>query len=108
MILSTSSQVFLAGLAGGAVLELLHWYAVRRDAEFPIYARSARYWVISGLMAVAGGGVAFLYFGDRADGIVAFHVGLSTPLILQKLTTSLAFQPGARGGNKSILDFFRW
>jgi hypothetical protein len=108
MILTTQLQVFFAGLAGGVVLELVHWYAIRRDLDFPIYAKSAKYWIISALMAVAGGGLAVLYFGTKAEAIVALHVGLSAPLILQKLATTLAQTPGGKGGAPNVMSFFRW
>jgi hypothetical protein len=108
MALATTAQVFLAGLAGGALVELVHWYSLRREPQFPVYVRSVFYWVLSGLMAVAGGGLAVLYFGARAEGILALHVGLSAPLILQKLATTVAEPPGAKGGGASITSFFRW
>lgn len=108
MTLSTYTQVFLAGLTGGCVLELLHWYALKKEPLFPEYAKSPRYWITTGLMALVGGGLAVLYFGSRAEGLVAIHVGLSAPLILQKLA-SAAFEPkGARSANASIWSFFRW
>lgn len=108
MLLTTSIQVFLAGLAGGALLELIHWYTLRREPEFPVYARSGRYWIVSALMALAGGLLAFLYFGGRAEGIVALHVGVSAPLILQKLSTTVASQAGARSVGADMMTFFRW
>jgi hypothetical protein len=106
-MLTTSYQVFLVGLAGGAVLELVHWYNIRRDEHFPTYAASPLYWIVTALMAVVGGVLAVIYFGSQAEPIVTFHVGLSTPLILQKLTTTIANVPGARGG-ASFVSFFTW
>jgi hypothetical protein len=107
MSLMGTYQVFLAGFAGGAVLELMHWFNLRRKPSFPKYCRSIGYWIITVAMACVGGLLAVLYFGDRADAIVVFHVGLSTPLILQKLTTTVATAPGAKG-DAGWLDFFRW
>lgn len=108
MTLSTYTQVFLAGLAGGCLLEVLHWYAIKKDALFPEYAKTAKYWIATVVMALAGGGLALLYFGSRAEGLVAVHVGLSAPLILQKLA-SAAFEPkGARNAGASVWAFFRW
>ena len=107
-MLTSSLQIFLVGLAGGAVLELLHWYNIRRDPKIPIYARSPLYWIITVLMAAVGGGLALLYFGSQADAIVTFHVGLSTPLILQKLTTTVANVPGGKGAGPSVVSFFTW
>jgi hypothetical protein len=108
MMLSTYTEVFLVGFAGGCLLELLHWYALKKELLFPEYAKNPRYWITSALMAMAGGGLAVLYFGARAEGIVAVHIGLSAPLILQKLA-SAAFEPkGARRGGASMWTFFRW
>jgi hypothetical protein len=101
-------QVFFVGFLGGVILELMHWYNLKRRPAFPKYARSARYWIITAAMAATGGLLALLYFGDRAEGIVVLHVGLSAPLILQKLTTTLATTPGAKGEEGGVLDFFRW
>src|SRR5258708_614072 len=108
MTLTTTMQVFLAGLAGGIILEIFHWYNIKFKEEFPQYARSIRYWVVTVAMAVAGGIIAIMYFGSRADGIVALHVGLSTPLILQKLTTTAAGKRGAMGTKADLVSFFRW
>jgi hypothetical protein len=37
-MLSTSMEVFAVGLAGGATLEMLHWYNIRQAAKLPAYA----------------------------------------------------------------------
>lgn len=107
MTLDTALEVFLVGTVGGILLEIFHWYGLRRENRLPDYVRSAFYWFLSASMALAGGFIAWLYFGSRAEGIVALHVGLSAPLILQKLTTTLAATPGAKGGADWI-SFFRW
>lgn len=109
MTLTTAMQVFGVGTLGGVFLELFHWYAIRRQGRLPKYARSAVYWIVSALMALAGGMLAWLYFGSRGDGIVTLHVGLSAPLILQKLTTTLAETPGGKSGDlPAWIGFLRW
>lgn len=108
MSLDTPWQVFLAGTAGGCLLELLHWYGLRRDGKLPEYARNLFYWLVTICMALAGGALAWLYFGGKAEGVVVLHVGLSTPLILQKLTTTLAQTPGGKGGGPGLVKFFTW
>lgn len=66
------------------------------------------YWSVTFLMVVAGGGLAAIYFGDSADALVAFHVGVSAPLLVQKLSTTMA-QPGARRADpEGVVDFFSW
>src|SRR5262249_31649999 len=106
MTLTTAWQVFFAGLAGGCLLERVHWYAIRKNGRWPTYGKSPQYWIVSAIMAVAGGGLAVLYFGARAEGIVALHIGLSAPLILQKLSTTIGSTPGAKGMSKGIMSFF--
>ncbi len=109
MSLTSILHVFLVGTSGGIVLEFFHWYALRRENRLPAYARRVVNWVLSAIMAVVGGFLAMLYFGASADGIVVFHVGLSAPLILQKLTSTLALTPGAKGVSRaSWLEFFKW
>jgi hypothetical protein len=108
MGLTSMLQVFITGVVGGIVLELVHWYNIIKAGDWPAYGNRVGYWIVTGLMAMVGGGLAVLYFGSRADGLVAFHVGLSAPLILQKLTTTIATTPGAKGGGKGILTFFDW
>jgi hypothetical protein len=108
MTLNSTLQVFLVGFIGGLLIEVVHWYAIRKDGRLPDYAGNLQYWAASLVMALVGGGLSVLYFGARAEGIVALHVGLSAPLILQKLTTTMANTPGAKGGGGSLLEFFKW
>jgi hypothetical protein len=54
------------------------------------------YWAITAMMILAGGFIAWVYFGDRSEGVIALHVGLSTPLILQKLVTSVPEPKGSQ------------
>lgn len=109
MTLTGTHEVFLVGTLGGALLELIHWWNLRRrNFRFPRYARSPFYWIVTALMMLAGGGVSWLYFGDQAEAMIALHVGISTPLILQKLSSTMA-TPGARSGDETTLtDFFSW
>jgi hypothetical protein len=109
MQLVTPFQVFGVGFVGGILLEILHWYALRKERRMPVYAGSPIYWIVTALMAVAGGGLALIYFGSRAEGILALHVGVSTPLILQKLSTTAFKTPGGKGiGDVGLLSFFDW
>lgn len=109
MQLVTPLQVFGVGFAGGFLLELLHWYALRKERRMPAYAKNPIYWIVTALMAVSGGGLAVIYFGDRAEAILALHVGISTPLILQKLSTTAFKTPGGKGrSDVGLLSFFDW
>jgi lipid-A-disaccharide synthase-like uncharacterized protein len=106
MGLTTVWQVFIAGFAGGIIIEFLHWWTLRREKRLPNYRPA--YWFLSLGMAAAGGGLALLYFGSRADGIVALHVGVSAPIILQKLATTIAEPVGAKGTRTGLWSFLRW
>jgi hypothetical protein len=112
MVLQGAANVFAIGCAGGAVAELLHWWNLRQNEQLPSYARSIFYWVLTILMMLAGGFVTWLYFGERAEAVVALHVGISTPLILQKLVTSVPATQGAKSmittPGPSVRRFFTW
>lgn len=108
MMLDEHWQIFLVGLTGGGLLELLHWYNILRTPQGNEYSCSAKYWISSFLMAGAGGLLALFYFRGEIQAIIPLHVGLSTPLILQKLATTAAEPPGARGPRVSLISFFRW
>ena len=112
MVVDGAGAVFGIGCAGVALAELLHWWNLRDAEQLPAYRTSSVYWGITVAMIVAGGLIAWLYFGEHAEGMIALHVGLSTPLILQKLATSV---PDAKGARNVIVSpaptvrrFFTW
>jgi hypothetical protein len=47
-------------------------------------------------MILGGAFIPWIYFGQRAEAIVALHVGISKPLILQKLAISVPQIGGSR------------
>lgn len=112
MVVEGAAAVFGVGCAGGAVAELLHWWGLRNAEQLPAYRSSPFYWAVTITMILAGGFLAWLYFGASAEGLVAAHVGLATPLILQKLATSLPQPTGARNVTLSsaptVRRFFTW
>ena len=111
MVVEGGFAVFLVGCAGGVVSEILHWWNLRYKPNFPKYAGTPKYWVLTILMILVGGLIAWLYFGQKAESIVAAHVGLSAPLILQKMTVSVPDVKGARGAlpsQTSVRAFFTW
>lgn len=87
---------------------MLHWNALRRDKRLPVYATSPFYWLITAGMIAVGGLIAILYFGSRAEALLAFHVGASGPLILQKLTTTVIHEPGAKSVDATLISFLTW
>jgi len=108
MIVQGSLNVFLIGCLGGVFNELLHWWNLRDKPELPEYVRSPKYWIITLLMVLVGGAVAWLYFGQEANSLIALHVGISAPLIVQKLAASVPEPSGSRGTYASIRSFFKW
>jgi hypothetical protein len=107
--LDSGGQVFAVGLLGGVMLELFHWYSLRREGRLPRYATRIFYWIVSGLMAVTGGLLAWLYLGPNTDAVNALYIGLSAPLILQKVTSNVAHVPGAKGRRSSEwISFLHW
>jgi hypothetical protein len=112
MVVEGEWAVFGIGCGGGAIAELLHWWNLREAEQLPAYRTSLFYWGITAAMILAGGFIAWLYFGARAEGIIAFHVGVSTPLILQKLVTSVPQPAGAKNivmnPAPSVRNFFTW
>jgi hypothetical protein len=112
MVIEGAAAVAGVGLAGGVVAELLHWWNLREDRQLPDYATSPKYWIITLAMILAGGFITWIYFGQSAEAIVALHVGISTPLILQKLVVSVPQIGGARSiiatPQPSVRRFFSW
>jgi hypothetical protein len=112
MELVGGTWIAVVGAAGGAAAEILHWWNLRTARSWPLYARQARYWVLTLLMIAIAGGIARLYFGARANAILTLHIGASTPILLQKFvasvpssdTKTMAAPPGAA----SVGRFFRW
>ena len=112
MVVEGATSIFGFGCAGGALAELLHWWNLRQNKQLPDYAISPLYWVVTLAMVVAGGFITWVYFGQRAEAVLALHVGVSTPLILQKLVTSIPQTEGAKSmiakPPPSIRRFFTW
>ena len=112
MVIEGTAGVAGIGLAGGVVAELLHWWNLREAKQLPDYAKSPTYWIITLGMILAGGFITWIYFGQRAEAIVALHVGISTPLILQKLVISIPETGGSRNiiatPQPSVRRFFSW
>ena len=112
MVIQSGLAVFGVGCGGGVLAEILHWWNLREAQQLPAYKSSPLYWGITLAMIVAGGFVAWLYFGNSAEGIIAAHVGLSTPLILQKLATSIPQTSGSKNvvltPAPSVRQFFTW
>jgi hypothetical protein len=112
MTIEGAYAIFGTGCAGGLFAELLHWWNLRESPQLPAYSKSAFYWSVTVAMILAGGFVAWIYFGERAEAIIALHIGVSTPLILQKLVTSVPEMKGSKNivvaPAPSVRRFFTW
>lgn len=108
--MSSGLLVFLLGTLGGVLGEALKWYQLRESANYPEYAKRPFYWIITAVMVVAGGVLAWLYGLDPADRLLAVNVGITAPLLLKTLASSAPHATGARSrglkpARLSVLDF---
>jgi hypothetical protein len=80
--------VILYGMLGGALIEVTHWYGLRTNKNFPVYARSPLYWITALIMVVLGGLLALLFLGSTGAPKDAVGLGLATPAVLQRLAAA--------------------
>ena len=81
--------IFLCGIFGGVLAELAIINDFKRDKpdEYPYWLKQKSYWIIEGLMILAGGFVVVLYSLDvYITPILAVNIGASAPLIIKGLT----------------------
>lgn len=83
----TTFQVFLFGLAGGAIPEIYALYNLRHtwDSKKPSWVTSPFYWIITIAMVFLSGGTAALYsfVGVKLNALMAIHLGIATPVLIQ-------------------------
>jgi len=110
MILESLVAQILVSLIGGLTAELLHWYGLsRRPEALPKYQKRPLYWGTTVGMVVLGGVMPVLYIQGTASALLCFHLGVATPVIVQKLVATLPPLIATQGeGDASIRDFFRW
>ena len=97
--------VFLVGTIGGALAELLKWFQLRENVpeKLPAYAKSPFYWIVTVLMALAGGLLAVVQGVDASNLLLALNIGLSAPLILKGLAAVVP-ESGKQGGGAKDLE----
>lgn len=82
MVVQGFWPLFGCGVAGGALVELLRWWKLRENPDFPAYATSIKYWAITLIMICAGGGISILYGLEPRNALMAVNVGASAPAII--------------------------
>jgi hypothetical protein len=102
--------VFVLGVVGGALAELLKWYQLRESISFPAYSKTPIYWVITVLMILAGGFLAVVQGVEGSKPLLALNIGISAPLILKGLAATVPAQPQTKkvlgeAPKGSVLDF---
>lgn len=100
--------VFGIACAGGAVLEFYKWYQLREAANWPAYARSFKYWILTVGMVLVGGFLAVLYGTGQQLATMVFNIGLSAPAVIRAAGSNVPTgrRRGAAGaGGPSIRDF---
>jgi hypothetical protein len=102
MVVNGFGNVFLLGCFGGSLGILLHWYRLRESEGLPKYAKSILYWLISIFMIIAGGILATLYGIVNVNAILTVHIGISSPLIISGMASTLP-TTSTRG-----VDFNSW
>jgi len=87
--------VFLLGIIGGLMAEVLKWYQLRESPTPPPYLKSVLYWVITVVMALVGGLLAVIQNVPASQPILALNIGISAPLILKGLAAVTPIKPVA-------------
>ena len=96
--------IFAVGCVGGLLAEFAGIWALRKEPVWPAYFSRARYWVISAIMVLLGGGLAVIYGMRQMPVFLALNIGASAPLMIQRFTQTIAppptvtVPPGARIG----------
>jgi len=99
--------VFGIGIFGGALAEFAKWIALRETNpnNFPIYARSIVYWIITIILMIVGGILALLYGYTDVDALLVANIGASAPLIIRALASTTP--PGTPGGGQRAPPNFK-
>lgn len=86
------------GLLGGMLPEFYALYKLREDfhSNKPGWINSGFYWIITFVMVILGGGAVALYLhsGVNVSPLLAIHIGIATPTLIQGL---LAQKPQLEG-----------
>jgi hypothetical protein len=111
MILEALWHQIAFALIGGVAAEALHWYALSRKPEkiAPYNKNKKLYWTTTVVMVALGGLMPVLYLRGAASALLCFHLGLSAPVLLQKLVSTAPTSTDHLGpGNPSFKRFLSW
>lgn len=113
MLLNEVWQQIGFGIAGGLAAEILHWYRLsRRPARAKPYRTHPGYWLWTIGMIALSGLMPILYVVGTATALLCFHLGATTPLLLQKVIASVPAvanrQGAADSGSASFREFVDW
>lgn len=85
--LSLSSGFFI-GCLGGLIAEVISWVRRREKLaeHIPGHLKSPIYWALTSIMFALGGGLVCVHIwrGESLSAILAFNIGLTSPLIIRK------------------------
>lgn len=105
MIVEGMLKIFLCGIFGGFLGELLKWYRIRTNEKLPHYSKSPFYWLITILIIISGGVITILYGVDKMNAMMAVNIGLSAPLLIQNISKSvIPHKPRADTENHGIRE----
>ncbi|MDD5038920.1 MAG: hypothetical protein PHN78_06355 [Dehalococcoidales bacterium] len=85
--------VFAVACGGGIAAEALKWFGLRDSPNTPQYVHSVKYWVLTVIMILIGGGLAPLYGTKDVNALLAVNIGASAPLIIGALFRTVPATP---------------
>jgi len=80
LILNGWPIILVIGAAGGSFLEVLKWWKLRDNDTFDTYKKSPKYWLITIVMVLCGGGWAVMNGVMNVNAIQVLFLGASAPL----------------------------
>jgi hypothetical protein len=80
--------VFLLGVLGGVVGEVLKWWGLRDSLNNTTYKTTIQYWIITLLMILVGGIWAVVTDIGPDQKLAAFSAGLMAPLAISKVASA--------------------
>ena len=86
------TMIIIWGIIGGMLAEFVKWYNLRESNNFPIYAKSIFYLVLTDGMILIGGLLVYIYKVEPDRILLAVNIGASAPLIIKSLAGTIPSQ----------------